>query len=113
MLISCCHFLSINLFYFFCLHQDIHKIENYLPFLEILIPYADATSTINQIQISQWNAALKIRWSSALTTSSFFKIKGPKFFQINNLRFELGMTLFLCGGILRERALEVLSTGRD
>lgn len=90
--------------------QDIHKIENYLPFLEILIPYADATSTINQIQISQWNAALKIRWSSALTTSSFFKIKGPKFFQINNLRFELGMTLFLCGGILRERALEVLST---
>ncbi|RDX74890.1 Apoptosis-linked protein 2-interacting protein X 1, partial [Mucuna pruriens] len=84
--------------------QDIHKIEQYLPLLENLFPYADATSTNSR------TAALKIRWSSALSASSFFNFKGPKFFQIDNLRFELGMILFLCGGILRERALEVLST---
>ncbi|KAJ1389454.1 BRO1 domain [Sesbania bispinosa] len=60
--------------------------------------------------MAQWTAALKISWSSALGSSSFFNFKGPKFFQIDNLRFELGMTLFLCGGILRERALEVLSS---
>ncbi|TKY69391.1 BRO1 domain-containing protein BROX [Spatholobus suberectus] len=88
--------------------QDIHKIEQYLPLLENLFPYADATNTNNQM--AQCTAALKIRWSSALSTSSFFNFTGPKFFQIDNLRFELGMTLFLCGGILRERALEVLST---
>ncbi|KAK7407571.1 hypothetical protein VNO78_09524 [Psophocarpus tetragonolobus] len=89
--------------------QDIHKIEQYLPLLENLFPYADERSTSNQIQMTQC-LALKIFWSSALSTSSFFNFMGPKFFQINNLRFELGMTLYLCGGILRERALEVLST---
>ncbi|KAK7306953.1 hypothetical protein VNO77_39603 [Canavalia gladiata] len=88
--------------------QDIHKIEQYLPLLENLFPYADAIST--NTRMAQWTAALKIRWSSALSSSSFFNFKGPKFFQIDNLRFELGMILFLCGGILRERALEVLST---
>ncbi|KAK7310017.1 hypothetical protein RJT34_07206 [Clitoria ternatea] len=87
--------------------QDIHKIQQYLPLLENLFPYADGTSTNNRMV--QWTAALKIRWSSALSTSSFFNFMGPKFFQLDSLRFELGMTLFLCGGILRERALEVLS----
>ncbi|XP_061375111.1 uncharacterized protein LOC133317271 [Gastrolobium bilobum] len=87
--------------------QDIHKIEQYLPLLANLFPYADGISTKNQM--AQWTSALKIRWSSALSSSSFFNFKGPKFFQIDNLRFELGMTLFLYGGILRERALEVLS----
>lgn len=57
----------------------------------------------------RWYASLKIRWSSALTSSSFFR--GPKFFQIDHLLFELGMTLFLYGATLRERALEVLSAG--
>ncbi|CAJ1932282.1 unnamed protein product [Sphenostylis stenocarpa] len=88
--------------------QDIHKIEQYLPLLENLFSYADLTRTNNRTQMAQWTVALKIRWSSALSTSSFFNFKGPKFFQIDNLRFELGMTLFLCGGIMRERALEVL-----
>ena len=36
---------------------------------------------------------------------------GPKFFQIDSLRFELGMALFLYGAFLQERALEVLPTG--
>jgi len=96
---------------FFCLHQDIHKIEQYLPLLEKLFSYADVASTNKRIQMAQWTVALKIRWSSSLSTSSFFNFTGPKFFQIDNLQFELGMTLFLCAGILRERALEVLSTG--
>lgn len=88
--------------------QDVHKIEQYLPLLENMFPYADAPSTNDRM--APCTAALKIRWSSALSTSCFFNFKGPKYFQIDDLRFELGMTLFLCGGILRERALEVLST---
>ncbi|XP_027361575.1 apoptosis-linked gene 2-interacting protein X 1 isoform X1 [Abrus precatorius] len=93
--------------------QDIHKIEQYLPLLESFLSYADATS--NENQIAQWIAVLntmtlKICWSSALRSSSFLNFMGPKLFQINNLRFELGMILFLCGGIMRERALEVLPT---
>ncbi|CAL0307992.1 unnamed protein product [Lupinus luteus] len=88
--------------------QDIHKIEQYLPILGNMLFYVDALST--NIRMAQWNAALKIRWSSGLISSSFFNLTGPKFFQIDNLRFELGMTLFLYGEILRERALELLST---
>ncbi|OIW02258.1 hypothetical protein TanjilG_15141 [Lupinus angustifolius] len=88
--------------------QDTHKIEQYLPLLENLLFYVDAKSTNNRM--AQRTAALKIRWSSGLTSSSFFNLSGLKFFQIDNLRFELAMTLFLYGGILRERALEVLST---
>ena len=61
--------------------------------------------------MAQWTAALKIRWSSAVSSSPFFNFTGPKFFQIDDLRFELGMTLFLYGAILRDRALEVLSAG--
>ena len=34
-----------------------------------------------------------------------------KYFQIDNLRFEIVMTLFLYGAILRERASEVLPSG--
>ncbi|BAT98990.1 hypothetical protein LR48_Vigan06g129900 [Vigna angularis] len=90
--------------------QDIQKIEQYLPLLENLISCAGVISTYGGIQMAQWTVALKIRWSSSLSTSSFFNFKGSKFFQVDNLQFELGMTLFLCGGILRERALEVLST---
>ncbi|KAJ6431888.1 hypothetical protein OIU84_019211 [Salix udensis] len=58
----------------------------------------------------QWTSQLKIRWSSATSSSSFFDLRGPKFFQINNLRFELVMIHFHYGATLRERALEFLST---
>ncbi|CAL0318114.1 unnamed protein product [Lupinus luteus] len=88
--------------------QDSHKIEQYIPLLENLFFYVGDISTNNRM--AQWTTALKIRWSSGLTTSSFFNLSGLKFFQIDNLRFELGMTLFLYGGILRERASELLST---
>nr|DAD35292.1 TPA_asm: hypothetical protein HUJ06_005932 [Nelumbo nucifera] len=57
----------------------------------------------------QWTQDLKIRWSSVLCASSIFNLMGPKFFQIDNLRFELGMVLFLYGAILRERASEILT----
>ncbi|KAK7259096.1 hypothetical protein RIF29_24692 [Crotalaria pallida] len=89
--------------------QDIYKIEQYLPLLENLLFYVDAISTNSQM--APWIAALKIRWSSALSSSSFFNFSGPNFFQIDSLLFELGMTLFLYGAILRKRALEVLSSG--
>ncbi|KAJ0094074.1 hypothetical protein Patl1_16490 [Pistacia atlantica] len=86
--------------------QDLHKLEQYLPLLENLIFHVDLVSS-NQ-QLVQWTSELKIRWCSALSSSSFFNLMGPKFYQIDNLRFELGMVLFLYGAILRERALEVI-----
>ncbi|KAM3691377.1 hypothetical protein ACJW31_08G010800 [Castanea mollissima] len=87
---------------------DLHKLEEYLPLLENLIFHADLVSS--NWKMFQWTSDLKIRWASSLSSSSFFNLRGPRFFQIDSLRFELGMTLFLYGAILRERALEVLPT---
>ncbi|KAF2311191.1 hypothetical protein P3X46_031307 [Hevea brasiliensis] len=86
--------------------QERLRLEHYLPLLENFISHADTVS-INS-QIAWWISQLKIQWSSVLSSSSFFNLTGPKFFQVDNLRFELVMTLFLYGAILRERALEFL-----
>ncbi|KAK6921771.1 BRO1 domain [Dillenia turbinata] len=85
--------------------QDLQKLEQYLPLLENLVFHVDLVS--NNRQMVQWTSDLKIQWSSALSSTSFFNLMGPRFYQINNLRFELGMTLFLYGAILRGRAFEV------
>ncbi|OAY47339.1 hypothetical protein MANES_06G071400v8 [Manihot esculenta] len=86
--------------------QERLRLENYLPLLENFISHADIVS--NNSQMIRWTSQLKIQWSSVLSSSSFFNLTGPKFFQIDNLRFELGMALFLYGAVLRERALEFL-----
>ncbi|KAL5553491.1 hypothetical protein UlMin_040892 [Ulmus minor] len=86
--------------------QILHKIGQYLPLLENLIFHVDLVSSNRQI--AQWTSNLKMRWSSAVSSSSFFNLMGPKFFQIDNLKYELGMILFLYGAVLRQRALEVL-----
>ncbi|XP_051122119.1 uncharacterized protein LOC127245331 isoform X2 [Andrographis paniculata] len=91
------------------LFQDMQKLEHYMPLLENLIHSVNAEG--NCAQITSWISNLRIRWSSSFTTSSnIFNVKGPKFYQVNDLYFELGMILFLYGSILRERALEVLSS---
>ncbi|KAK4263759.1 hypothetical protein QN277_029134 [Acacia crassicarpa] len=87
------------------LEQDLHRITQYLPLLENLVLHNEENSNH---RTDQWDASLKIRWSSALSPSYFFM--STKFFQIDHLQFELSMILFLYGAILRERALEVLST---
>ena len=97
-------------FIFYAMHQDLQKLEQYLPLLENLVVHYDLVS--NNRQMVVWTTELKIRWTSALSGSSFFNLLGPKYFQIDSLRFELCMNLFLYGAILRERALEVLSAGR-
>ncbi|OVA05238.1 BRO1 domain [Macleaya cordata] len=89
--------------------QELLKLELYLPLLENLVFHVDSVS--NNTQIVRWTSELKIRWSSALSTFNLLNLTGNKFFRIDNLRFELGMTLFLYGAILRERASEVLLTG--
>ncbi|PQQ09642.1 pH-response regulator protein palA/RIM20 [Prunus yedoensis var. nudiflora] len=86
--------------------QVLHNLEMYLPLLENFIFHVGMISNFGQIV--RWNSELKMQWTSALSSSSFFNFKGPKYFQINSLQFEIGMTLFLYGAILRERALEVL-----
>ncbi|KAJ6718720.1 BRO1 DOMAIN-CONTAINING PROTEIN BROX [Salix purpurea] len=88
--------------------QERLRLEQYLPLLENFIFHADLVSSHNRMV--QWTSQLKIRWSSATSSSSFFDLRGPKFFQINNLRFELVMIHFHYGATLRERALEFLST---
>lgn len=90
--------------------QVLYKLEQYLPLLENFIFHVDKVS--GNFQIAQWASDLKIRWTSALISSSGLKLRGPKFFQMDNLRFELSMTTFLYGAILRQRALELLPVGR-
>lgn len=88
--------------------QGIQKLENYLPLLENLVHHVDLVS--NNSHMTCWISDLKISWSSTLTSSSIFHLNGPKFYQIKDLHFELGMTLFLYGAMLRERALQLIST---
>ncbi|KAI3467129.1 hypothetical protein Pfo_023792 [Paulownia fortunei] len=84
--------------------QDIQKLEHYLPLLENLVNHLSVK--VKNHQMYCWISDLKIRWSSVLTSSSIFHFKGPKLYQVNDIHFELGMTLFLYGAMLREWALE-------
>ncbi|KAI3423498.1 BRO1 domain-containing protein [Psidium guajava] len=87
--------------------QDLQKLEQYLPLLGNLVFHVDMASS--NTQMVRWVSNLRIQWASALTgTLSFLNLMGPKYFQVNDIRFELGMNLFLYGAILRERALEVM-----
>eukprot|EP00249_Psilotum_nudum_P001349 c13793_g1_i1 orf=295-1434(-) len=88
--------------------QDLQKAERYLPLLENLVICVEAAS--HNAQIVQWTSDLKLRWTSALSAVGPFGLATLKYFRIDNLRFELGMVLFLYGALLRERALEVLPT---
>ncbi|XP_057481873.1 uncharacterized protein LOC130768774 isoform X2 [Actinidia eriantha] len=89
------------------LNSHSEQLELYLPLLENLVYHVGLVSD-NPRMVCQ-TSDLKIRWSSTLSSSSFFPLTGPKFFQIDNLQFELGMNLFLYGAMLRELASEVLS----
>lgn len=90
------------------IQQDLQKLELYLPLLENLVMSVESVG--DKYQILQWTTNLKIQWTSALNSSPAFSLGGPKFFRIDNLRFELGMALFLYGALLRERGLEMLSS---
>ncbi|GAB2264455.1 hypothetical protein Droror1_Dr00027869, partial [Drosera rotundifolia] len=76
--------------------------ELYLPLLENLIVSVDSLETVPEMH--ELISKLKIRWTSSMTTSTIL----PKFFQIDKMNFELAMTLFLYGVVLRDRAFEVL-----
>ncbi|MFS8028554.1 putative BRO1 domain-containing protein [Helianthus anomalus] len=88
--------------------QDIQKLELYLPLLENLVQHVDLIG--DDPRVIGWTSNLKIRWTSPLSCSSFFNLMGPRFFQIDNLRFELGTVLFFYGAQLREWASQVLDT---
>ncbi|KAL3369844.1 hypothetical protein AABB24_007065 [Solanum stoloniferum] len=88
--------------------QNIQKVEQYLPLLGNLIHHVNIVG--DNPKMARWISDLKIRWSSSLAPSSFFHLSGPKLYQMDNLHFELGMTLFVLGALLRDQALEVLST---
>lgn len=88
--------------------QDLQKLERYLPLLENLVIHVEAAN--RSTQIFQWTSNLRIRWTSVILSSGPFGMSASKYFRVDDLRFELGMILFLYGGMLRERALEVLST---
>lgn len=82
--------------------RDLQKLEQYLPLLENLIFH------VLSVRSAHWNPKLNIFWSSALSSSPFFNLRGPKFFQISNLQFERSMMLYLYAAMLRERAMEIL-----
>ncbi|GLT34492.1 hypothetical protein SLA2020_090020 [Shorea laevis] len=86
--------------------RDLQKLEQYLPLLENLIFHVPVAQ--RNPQTAQWTPKLNICWSTALSTSSFFNLMGPKFFQICDLQFERAMTLYLYAAMLRERAVEIL-----
>ncbi|XP_070055805.1 uncharacterized protein [Nicotiana tomentosiformis] len=88
--------------------QNIQKVEQYLPLLGNLMHHVNLVG--DNPKMVRWISDLKIRWSSALTSSSFFQLNGPKFYQMDNFHSELAMTLFVLGALFRDRALEVLST---
>lgn len=88
--------------------QNIKNLEQYLPLLENLIGCVDLIK--GHPRVVGWVSDLKITWSSPLTSSSFFNNRSPKLYQINDLRFELGMALFLYGALLQDLAREVLCT---
>ncbi|KAK9074484.1 hypothetical protein SSX86_007082 [Deinandra increscens subsp. villosa] len=88
--------------------QDIQKLEQYLPLLENFIHHIDFLGSDPGVIRATSN--LKIRWTSPLSSSCSLNIMGPKFYQIDNLRFELGSVLFFYGSMLRERASQVLAT---
>lgn len=87
--------------------QDLLRLEQYLPLLANLILQVESVSASQSI--NQQISYLKVQWTSALSSSSAFMLKGPKFYQIDSLKYELGMTLIVYGVTLRERAFEVLS----
>ncbi|KAJ0989210.1 hypothetical protein J5N97_007566 [Dioscorea zingiberensis] len=89
--------------------QNLQKLEHYLPLLINLVFYTESVVTGAQ-KLQKRVKDFKIRWSSPLSASCVLKIGGPKFYSFNNLRFELGMNLFLYGATMRERAFETLST---
>lgn len=88
--------------------QDLQKLERYLPLLENLVKCVEDKK--DNPQIVQWTTDLNIRWTSPLSGSSGRLFTGSKYFRVDDLRYELGMTVFLYGALLRELALEVLST---
>lgn len=82
----------------------------YIPLLENLIYHINPK--LKNQQTVRWISDLKIRWSSALTSSSVFHLNGPKLYQVNDMNFELRMILSLYGAILRDRALEISPSGK-
>ncbi|ESQ35486.1 hypothetical protein EUTSA_v10009351mg [Eutrema salsugineum] len=82
--------------------QDLQKLGQYLPLLFNLVHYAD--------KLQRGVSGLKIRWSSGLISQTLIQRKCPKFFQVDNIMFELGMVLFLYAVKLRERAMELASS---
>ncbi|BBN19824.1 hypothetical protein MPTK1_8g13960 [Marchantia polymorpha subsp. ruderalis] len=87
--------------------QDLLKLEGYLPLLENLIECVQAEIN-NKPQVRQWTVDLRFRWTSPLSGSSVNPLSGPKYYRVDDLRYELCMVLNLFGALLRERALEIL-----
>ncbi|KAM0944376.1 putative BRO1 domain superfamily protein [Dioscorea sansibarensis] len=90
--------------------QDLQKLERFLPLLINLIFYTESVKT-KSLKLQKRATDFKIRWSSPLSASCTMRVGGPKFYSLDNLWFELRMSLFLYGATLRERAYETLLTG--
>ncbi|EOA36688.1 hypothetical protein CARUB_v10012068mg [Capsella rubella] len=81
--------------------QDLYRLGKYLPLLLNLVHYFDKLKRVPN---------LKIRWSSGLVSQTLIQRTCPKFFQVDNIMFEVAMVTFVNGIKLRERAMELAST---
>ncbi|KAI4379160.1 hypothetical protein MLD38_005493 [Melastoma candidum] len=89
--------------------QDLQKLKHYLPLLENFVSHVEMHGSNNKMTL--WVSNLRIQWSSVLAAAPPFSgLLGPKFFQVDNIRFELGLMLFLYAALLRDRAYEVVTS---
>ncbi|CAI9096271.1 OLC1v1032372C1 [Oldenlandia corymbosa var. corymbosa] len=88
------------------LERDIQKLEHYLPLLENLV--WEVTLILSNPPMPRLISELKLRWTSSLTSSPILHSKCFKYYQINDLRFEYGMVLFLYSTLLRANGIENL-----
>lgn len=86
--------------------QELQRLEQYLARLYNLIIHVDSNTLRRDMY--KWDSELKVLWTSTLTSLPVFKLKGPKFYHIGSLNYEMGMTLFVYGMTLRQYAFEVL-----
>ncbi|GBG85160.1 hypothetical protein CBR_g39725 [Chara braunii] len=87
--------------------QKLHKCDQYIPFLANLVEHV-VPEVESNAQLRQWTLDLKIRWTSVVSGSSGRGLLGPKFFRIDDLRFELCMTMWVYAAFLREQAYDVV-----
>eukprot|EP00897_Mesotaenium_endlicherianum_P004361 jgi/Mesen1/3953/ME000209S02963 len=90
--------------------QKLQQADWYIPLLVNLTDCVVAQQA--KPRICAWTRELSLRWTSVLSRQDHMLFKGPKFYRVDDLRFELAMVLTLHAALLREHAMETLATDK-